>query len=175
MFRDNPSGPKPAIGGFLPAAADTKNEATTQAGDTLARIYQSLAEFTVLTDCLRRRVDKRLAAHLTVTGWANGVLRVHLDQPTLATRWRFQEPAARRQLSQLPILFNLQEIRLVITGIAAQRTTPVRTAPSRLPTAPVQALQELAATESHTNLRQALMALADAAQQAKHEVAQLRS
>lgn len=169
MFRDNSSGPRPAISGFSPATADTKTEATTRAGDTLARIYQSLAEFTVLTDCLRREVDQRLAAHLTVTGWANGILRVHLDQPTLATRWRFQEPTARRRLSQLSALRNLREIRLVITGIAARRTAPVRTAPSRLSMVPVQALQELAATESHAHLRQALLALAAAAQRAKQE------
>lgn len=162
MSRVNFTSSRSASGSPTHLNPDAEYQASTPTGGPLARLYQSLAEFTELTDCLRQRVDKRLATHLTVTGWSNGILRVRLDQPALATRWRFQEPALRRQLTALPKLRALQDIRLVITP-ASSRPASMRTAPSRLTSAPASALDELAKTESHELLRKALRALANAA------------
>lgn len=135
----------------------------------LGRICQSLAEFTILTDHLRQAVDERLGARLSVTGWQEGILRVHLDQPALATRWRFQEPAVRRALLRVPALAGLKEIRLTIAAIH-RRPLPARpVAPSRLDAVPTEAISELASTEPHERLRQALTTLAEAAAKARKE------
>lgn len=165
MSRENPAGP-PAQGREDQVSGQVSSaEAITRAGGTLARIYQSLAEFTALTDHLRQVVDRRLGAHLWVTGWQDGVLRVRLDQPALATRWRFQEPMVRRQLARLPALKGLAEIRLVMTGVDG-RPAPARQA-SHLDRVPVAALQELVASETHERLRRALADLVAAAEQAR--------
>ncbi|MFZ5722365.1 MAG: DciA family protein [Pseudomonadota bacterium] len=120
-----------------------------------------MAEFTVLTDHVRKAVDERLAAQIEVTGWSGGVLRIRLAQPALATHWRFQEPAVRRHLSRLPAFRSLQEIRLVLAAPAARmRPAP----PSRPIGAPVGALRALAADEPHVRLRRALEELAAAAE-----------
>lgn len=144
----------------------TGTEASTGPAAVLVRIYQSLAEFTILTGLLRKTVDARLAARLEVTGWSGGVLRVRLSQPALATRWRFQEPAVLRQLARLPEFRGLREIRLVFgtAGEATEKARPRR--PLRLP---VAALQALAADESNARLRQALEALAAAAEQPRKD------
>jgi hypothetical protein len=126
-----------------------------------------LAEFTVLTEAVRAAVDPRLAPHLQVTGWQDGVLRLALDQPALATRWRFQEPAVRRQLARLPACRGLREIRLALVtrgGRAGRRRQP-----STLGQAPLAAIADLAATETHPALRRALEDLLAAAQRARQK------
>ncbi len=157
-----PAGREPiSAGQVLPA------QATTQASTVLGRICQSLAEFTILTDHLRQAVDERLGARLSVTGWQEGILRVHLDQPALATRWRFQEPAVRRALLRVPALAGLKEIRLTIAAINRLAPPASPPAPSRLDAVPAEAIDELASTESHERLRQALTTLAEAAAKAR--------
>ena len=145
----------------------SKPEANTRVGGVLGRIYQSLAEFTVLTDHLRHVVDERLGARLSVTGWQDGILRVRLDQPALATRWRFQEPAVRRALTRIPALAGLKEIRVTLATTSGRSMPATVRTNSRLDRAPVEALQELAGTETHERLRKALKALADAAAMAR--------
>lgn len=142
-------------------------EANTSPDTTLGGLYRSLAEFTVLTDCVRAAVDERLARAIEVTGWANGVLRVQLSRPTLATHWRFQEPAVRRALARLPAFRGLTDIRLVLAvPAAANRSTRPRR-PGTLGNAPALALRQLARDEPHDRLRHALEALAEAAEQAR--------
>lgn len=172
MSREESSGPRPAVEGPISAGGGSKSEATTRAGGVLGRIYQSLAEFTVLTDHLRQVVDERLGARLSVTGWQDGVLRIRLDQPALATRWRFQEPAVRRALARLPVFAGLKEIRVALAA-ANGRSMPTAARPaasSKLDRAPVEAFRELADNETHERLRKALTALAEAAAQARKGV-----
>lgn len=142
-------------------------QANTRARGSLARIYQSLTLFSKLTDKIRQRVDQRLAAHLTVTGWDGATLRVTLDQPALATRWRFQEPALMRHLTtnEAGDLAGLREIRLVISA-PGTRGAP-RRSPSRLDQVPSAAVRGLAATETHEEFRRALVRLAEAAEKAR--------
>lgn len=171
MNRDNPdsmasNGPAP----LMPASSRLKmtgpgSETSIRPDSTLAGLYRSLAEFTVLTDCVRSAVDERLAAAIDVTGWANGILRIRLSRPTLATHWRFQEPAVRRHLARLPAFRGLTDIRLVLAvPAAAGRGRPHR---SRIGEAPAGAIRELARDESHPRLRAALEALAAAAEQSR--------
>lgn len=168
MSREDFPDPRPAIEVLVPADRSPKGKPTTRVGGTLARIYQSLSEFTVLTDHLRRAVDERLGAHLEVTGWQDGILRVRLDQPALATRWRFQEPAVRRNLARVPALRELRDIRLVLEGVRG-RPAPARAGEgSRLGNVPVEALRDLAGSEPHEKLRRALALLADEAERARH-------
>lgn len=128
-------------------------------GSALARIYQSLADFTELTRLVRAAVDEQLGQHLQVTGWKDGELRVHLGRPALATRWRFQEPGVRQALLRHPSLKALRHIRLVTTHLGSQ-TEPASTGkPSALRSAPVDVLQDMAASESHPALRAALLRL----------------
>lgn len=149
----------------LPLFRALEREATTGPTGALPRLYESLARFTVLTDHVRSSVDERLAPHLLVTGWSGGVLRVYCDQPALATRWRFLEPGIRRRLASVPALAGLREIRL------ASRARPLReqpeVAPSTLAQAPAEALHELARSEAHARLRQALERLASDAERAR--------
>ncbi|MFP5384121.1 MAG: DciA family protein [Gammaproteobacteria bacterium] len=141
-------------------------QANTRVEGSLARIYQSLTLFSQLTDKVRSLVDQRLAAHLTVTGWDGETLRIALDQPALATRWRFQEPALLRLLARDgDDMANLRRIRLVILSPRAALAS--RRSPSRLDQAPTTALRDLAATETHGALRQALDRLAKAAENAR--------
>ncbi len=141
----------------------TGSEANTAASGVLARIYQSLAEFTVLTGLLRKTVDARLGERLEVTGWSDGILRVRLDQPALATRWRFQEPVVLRQLKRQPQFRDLREIRLVL--IQAPSPPPATPHPlSRTLQASAPALRALADSEDHGPLRRALLELAAAAE-----------
>jgi len=155
--------------GDEPARIPTGPEASTGASGPLARIFRSLAEFTVLTDLLRKSVDARLGAQLEVTGWADGVLRIRLAQPALATRWRFQEPSVLRQLARRPEFRGLREIRLVMAAgeRAADPAPPPR--PRRALQAPVEALRAMAADEPHEKLRRALEALAAAAEEARKD------
>lgn len=162
----------PAIERPVPARTDRLRigagfEANTSPDSTLGGLYRSLAEFTVLTDCVRAAVDERLAKAIAVTGWANGVLRVQLSRPTLATHWRFQEPGVRRALARLPAFRGLTEIRLVLAvpAAAARSARPRRT--GTLGNAPALALRQLARDEPHDRLRHALEALAEAAEQAR--------
>lgn len=141
-------------------------QANTRSEESLARVYQSLTLFSQLTDKVRPLVDQRLAAHLTVTGWDGETLRIALDQPALATRWRFQEPAFMRLLAGSGgDMANLRQIRLVILSPRAALAS--RRSPSRLDQAPTTALRDLAATEPHGALRQALDRLAEAAESAQ--------
>lgn len=140
-------------------------KAITRSDGVLGQIYQSATRFTVLTDLVRESVDGRMAPWLTVTGWADGILRVTLTRPALATRWRFQEPAVRRRLVREPVLAGLREIRLVMAGPVAR--PPPRQAPSRLGDAPVGVIEEMAARETHPGLRRALLELAEAARRAR--------
>lgn len=145
-------------------------ETTTASSEPLGRIFRSLADFTVLTRHLRVAVDAGLARHLAVTGWQDGVLRVHLGQPALATRWRFQEPGVRRTLSRHACFAGLREIRLSLTTLhlPGERPRPAGPSPS-LVAAPADALLAMAATESHPALRRALEGLGHAAEQARRE------
>lgn len=164
-YGEKPSGPGGSGGREAGSGTTFGGEVTTRNGGALARISQSLTELAKLTDLLRSLVDGRMAPRLTVTGWHKGVLRVTLDEPGLATRWRFQEPALRRRLARdLP---GLQEIRLV--PVAPVRPASRATAPSRLDRAPLRALEELAGTETHERLRAALARLAEAAARARQE------
>lgn len=155
--------------GDEPARIPTGPEASTGATGPLARIFRSLAEFTVLTDLLRKSVDARLGARLEVTGWSDGVLRVRLTQPALATRWRFQEPSVLRQLARHPELRGLREIRLVIGTAERPAETPTANRPRRALQAPVEALRAMAASEPHEKLRRALEALAAAAEESRKD------
>lgn len=147
-----------------PAKVSFRPEANIRSGSMLAGLYRSLAEFTVLSDHVRSAVDGRLAERLEVTGWANGILRIRLTQPALATHWRFQEPTVRRHLARVPALQGLKEIRLVLaTPAAGPRAKPL----PRTIAAPVAALRALAADEPHDRLRRALEALAAAAEQSR--------
>lgn len=146
---------------------DTK-QANTQPEGSLARIYQSLTLFSQLTDKVRSLVDQRLAMHLTVTGWDGEILRIALDQPALATRWRFQEPTLMRLLTRTgDEMTTLRQIRLVVLSPRAALAS--RRAPSRLDQAPTTALRDLAATETHGALRNALDRLAEAAENARRK------
>lgn len=136
-------------------------------GSTLARIYQSLADFTELTRLVRAAVDEQLGKYLQVTGWKDGELRVHLERPALATRWRFQEPGVRQALLRHPSLKTLRHIRLVTTHLGSQREPTATSRPSTLRAAPVDVLREMAASESHPALRAALLRLYGAASAAK--------
>lgn len=162
-MRDTDEAPAPAgkAGGndFLLAKAITRSDGV------LGQIYQSATRFTVLTDLVRESVDGRMAPWLTVTGWADGTLRITLSRPALATRWRFQEPAVRRRLAREPAMRGLREVRLVLAGPAAR--PPERRAPSRLRDAPVGVIEEMASRETHPGLRRALLELAEAARQAR--------
>lgn len=149
----------------LPVFRALEREASTRPGGTLAGIYQSLAQFTVLTDHVRSSVDERLAPHLTVTGWSQGQLRVHCDQPALTTRWRFLEPGIRRRLTALPDLQGLREIRLVSRARPLREATTA--ARSTLGNAPADALRDLARDEAHDRLRKALEKLASEAEAAR--------
>lgn len=144
-------------------------QANTRVGGSLARIYQSLTLFSQLTDKVRSLVDQRLAAHLTVTGWDGETLRIALDQPALATRWRFQEPALMRLLAGSgDDMASLRRIRLVV--LSPQAALASRRSPSRLDQAPTNSLRELAATETHKPLRQALDRLVEAAEEARQSL-----
>lgn len=152
---------RPSVAGRISFSAV---ETSTAEGITLGRIYQALSQFTVLTNHLRALVDERMARHLSVTGWQNGVLRVHLGQPAFATRWRFQEPAVRRAMIQRAGLTDLREIRLVMTNLHRPRTDNISRTPSQtLLVAPAEALLEMAASEEHPALRAALQSLGEAA------------
>jgi hypothetical protein len=142
-------------------------ETSIATGNALARIYQSLADFDELTRLLRKAVDEQLGRHIQVTGWQQGELRVHLDRPALATRWRFQEPAARQALSRHPSLRALRHIRLVTTHLGGPSGTAAPPLPSRLGNAPADSFRELAEDEAHPALRAALLRLSDAVRQAK--------
>lgn len=159
----------------LPPSADSgvprplAAEPSIAAGSVLGRIYQSLADFTVLTRRLRGAVDEGLAPHLVVTGWQDGVLRVVLERPALATRWRFQEPGVRRALARDPRLAGLREIRLVTTALRIPSPVADRQDMASLRAAPVDALRDLASQETHAALRDALLRLGDAAEKARRQ------
>ena len=137
-------------------------EASARPGSMLARLYRSLAEFTVLTDHVRSAVDERLAAQVEVTGWSDGVLRIRLATPALATRWRFQEPAVLRHLSRIPAYRGLRSIRLVTASAPSMDKSSNK--PRRV-AAPAGVLRAMAAAEPHDGLRRALEALAAAAEE----------
>lgn len=164
-FGNNPARPGQSGSRANNAIRSIPGEVSTRGGGVLARIQQSLIEFTTLTAEVRAGVDERLAGHLTVTGWSHGVLRITLDQPALATRWRFQEPALRRRLARHNLLKGLEEIRLV--PLPPPLPPARHTRPSRLHEAPADALRELAESETHPALRAALDKLADAARKAR--------
>lgn len=155
--------------GDEPARIPTGPEASTGATGPLARIFRSLAEFTLLTDLLRKSVDARLGSQLEVTGWSEGVLRVRLAQPALATRWRFQEPSVLRQLSRYPEFRGLREIRLVTGPGEWAASQAEATRPRQALQAPVEALRAMAANEPHARLRHALEALAAAAEESRKD------
>lgn len=138
-------------------------------GSVLARIYQSLADYDELTRLLRQSVDAQLGRHLHVTGWRDGELRVHLDRPALATRWRFQEPAARQALGRHPALRGLRLVRLVTTHLGGAATPPRAAGRSRLAGAPADSVRDMAEGEAHPGLRAALLRLSEAMRRAGTE------
>lgn len=156
---------RPPVSG-TPGAA----EVSTTTAPALARILDSLTQFSVLTRILRGSLPPGIAPHVTVSGWKGGILRVTLDRPAMAMHWRFEAPALKARLAKVPELAGLQDIRLVLmTGTAPVRP-PRPGRPSRPPaleTAPPDALALLANGESHPLLKEALRRLAEAAARAR--------
>lgn len=145
-------------------------EVSTTDDPALARIFQSLTHFSVLTRILRAKLDPALAAHVTVSGWKGGVLRVTLGRPALATRWRFEAPSVKARLATVPELEGLRDIRLVM--VMDGWGGPQKDQSSRLPAiaaAPREALESLAEGESHPGLREAFRRLAESAAHAQRE------
>lgn len=154
--------PSPVSG--IPGAA----EVSTTTAPALARILDSLTQFSVLTRILRASLSPGIAPHVTVSGWKGGILRVTLDRPALATHWRFEAPALKARLAKAPQLTGLQDVRLVLMTETVRIRPPRRSSrPPALEAAPPDALALLANGETHPLLKEALKRLAEAAAKAR--------
>lgn len=147
-------------------------ETSTTLSDPLDHLCKTLSGFTFLTDRLRAAAEPALAPHLTVTGWQDGILRVRLDEPALATRWRFAAPALGRALARMAAFEGLREIRLSLGRVELGAASRRRPGPDTLVHAPVDALDALAESARVPALQQALQRLAEAARRARERRSQ---